>query len=152
MHTPQNKALAYLENHNVMTLATAGPDGLWAAAVFYVNSGFNLYFISSPTSRHSQNIAHNPQVAGTIQEDYSDWPEIKGIQFEGQVRRIKGTEQVQALGNYGAKFPIVGNLKQAPTQIVKAMSKVSWYRVQPTKLYFVDNSIGFGHRDEIPLE
>ena len=28
MHTPQNKALAYLENHNVMTLATTGPKNL----------------------------------------------------------------------------------------------------------------------------
>ena len=149
MHTPQNKALAYLEKHNVMTLATIGPDGLWAAAVFYVNTDLNLYFISAPTSRHSQNIAHNPQVAGTIQEDYSDWPEIKGIQFEGHVQQIKGAEQVQALANYGAKFPIVGNLKQAPAHIIKAMSKISWYKVETTKLYFVDNSMGFGHRDEI---
>ena len=31
------KTLAYLREHNVMTLATSGPQGLWAAAVFYVN-------------------------------------------------------------------------------------------------------------------
>ena len=148
-HTPQNKALAYLENHNVLTLATTGPDGLWAAAVFYVNSGFNLYFLSAPTSRHSQNIAHNAQVAGTIQEDYSDWPDIKGIQFEGQAQRIEGKEQIQVIGRYGAKFPVVGNLKQAPAHIIKAMSKVAWYKIEPSKLYFVDNSMGFGHRDQV---
>ena len=45
--------------------------------------------------------AHN---VATIQEDYSGWREIKGIQLE------------------------------------------------PTRLYFVDNSRGFGHRDEVPLQ
>lgn len=32
----------YLQTHNVMTLATTGPEDLWAAAVFYVNDGFPL--------------------------------------------------------------------------------------------------------------
>jgi len=147
--TPQNKALAYLEQHNVLSLATTGPDGVWATAVFYVNKRFTLYFLSAPSSRHSQNIEHNSQVAGTIQEDYSDWPDIKGIQFEGQAQRIEGAEQLQAIGRYGTKFPVVGNLKQAPAHIVKAMSKVAWYKVHPTKLYFIDNSVGFGHRDQV---
>jgi hypothetical protein len=35
-------ALSYLEAHNVATLATNGPEGPWAAAVFYANTGFTL--------------------------------------------------------------------------------------------------------------
>ncbi len=65
-----DKALAYLRDHNVMTLATIGAQGLWAAAVFYVNDGFTLYFLSAPTSRHSLNIESQSTVAATIQEDY----------------------------------------------------------------------------------
>lgn len=38
---------SYLEQHRVMTLATCGPDGPWAAAVFYVSVGSTLYFLSS---------------------------------------------------------------------------------------------------------
>ncbi|MCP4360184.1 MAG: pyridoxamine 5'-phosphate oxidase, partial [Chloroflexi bacterium] len=72
------RTLAYLRDHNVMTLATNGPEGLWAAAVFYVNVDFRLYFLSSPTTRHSLNIAARPAVAATIQEDYGDWLAIKG--------------------------------------------------------------------------
>jgi len=26
---------------------------------------------------------------------------------------------------------------------------VRWYRLEPQRLYFIDNSRGFGHRDEI---
>ena len=34
------RALAYVAGHHVMTLATQGPDGPWAAAVFYAADGF----------------------------------------------------------------------------------------------------------------
>ena len=59
-----------------MTLATQGPAGPWAAAVFYANNGFNLYFVSSPASRHSRNLAGQPAVTATVHEDYLDWREI----------------------------------------------------------------------------
>lgn len=147
----RDKVLTYLHNHNVMTLATSGPEGLWAAAVFYINDGFTFYFLSAPTSRHSRNIAAQPGVAATIQEDYKDWPEIKGIQLEGMARRIEGVERATAMARYGLKFPVVGNLAQAPAQIVKAMSKIAWYKVTPERLYFIDNSLGLGHRDEVSL-
>ena len=147
----REKALAYLANHNVMTLATSGPEGLWAAAVFYVNDGFTLHFLSAPTTRHSQNIAVQPGVAVTIQEDYKDWPEIKGIQLEGKARRIEGDEQAAAIARYGQKFPIVGNLDKAPVEIARAMSKIAWYKITPERLYFIDNSLGLGHRDEVML-
>ena len=144
-------ALTYLRNHNVLTLATYGPEGLWAAAVFYVNEGFTFYFLSSPNSRHSRNLTKCPDVVGTIQEDYKNWSEIKGIQFEGEAQQLEGVEQAEAIRHYGAKFPLVGNLDQATTEIVTAMSKITWYKIIPMHLYFIDNSLGFGHRDEMLL-
>ena len=151
MTSPREKTLAYLSDRNVMTLATTGPQGLWAAAVFYVNDGFTLYFLSAPTSRHSLNIEAQPAISAAIQEDYKDWREIKGVQLEGEARRIEGAEQAAAISRYGLKFPIVGNLATAPAEIVKAMSRIAWYKVVPTRLYFIDNSLGLGHRDEVPL-
>jgi hypothetical protein len=144
-------ALAYLREHNVVTLATSGPQGLWAAAVFYVNDGFELYFLSAPTSRHSLNIGANPSIAATIQEDYRDWPAIKGIQLEGRADRITGIEQAAALGRYQAKFPVIRNLAQAPAEIARAMGRIGWYKITPDRLFLIDNSLGFGHRDEILL-
>lgn len=145
----RQKVLEYLQHHNVMTLATTGPEGVWAAAVFYVNDGFTLYFLSSPASRHSRNIAARPGVALTIQEDYKDWPEIKGIQLEGQAYQLAGTAQEVAIAHYQTKFPLIG--PQAQPQIAKALSKVAWYKIKPERLYFIDNALGLGHRDEVPL-
>lgn len=145
-------AHAYLRAHNVMTLATHGPEGLWAAAVFYVSENFDLYFLSSPSTRHALNLAANPRVAVTIQEDYSDWRAIKGIQMEGDVTRLEGLEQTRAILSYGKKFSIVENIARAPAEIARAFSRVAWYRVTPTRVFFVDNAQGFGHRDEIALD
>lgn len=145
------QVLDYLRGHNVATLATGSAKDIWASAVFYVNDGFTLYFLSSPKSRHCCNLAQNPQVAVTIQEDYADWPEIKGVQIEGVAGVISGDEEERARRLYGEKFPVVGNLAQVPSMIVKALTKVSWYKVVPRRLYFIDNSISLGHRDEIDL-
>ncbi|MDP7544375.1 MAG: pyridoxamine 5'-phosphate oxidase family protein, partial [Anaerolineales bacterium] len=97
------KSLAYLRGHNVMTLATAGEDGPWAAAVFYVNEGFTLNFLSAPTTRHAANIAANPQVAATVQEDYHDWREIKGVQLDGAAVMLSRTESATASARFAAK-------------------------------------------------
>lgn len=144
--TLRAKVLAYLEAHHVMTLATAGP---WAAAVFYVNDGFTLYFLSSPQTRHGQELAANPRVAITIHEDYADWRSIKGIQFDGVAVPVSAEECTRVRGLYGAKFPLIGVASKTPAAIARALTRIEWYKVTARSVYFVDNSVAFGHRDRI---
>jgi uncharacterized protein len=145
------KVQRYLKEHNVATLATCVDGVPWAAAVFYVNDGYTLYFLSSPTTRHCANLADNAAAAVTIQEDYQDWLDIKGVQLEGTVTELSGAEEQKAQRLYGKKFPVVGLVAHAPAAIVKALAKVRWYKIVPHRLYFIDNSIRLGHRDEIDL-
>ena len=142
----RRQAKAYLETHRVLSLATNGPLGLWAAAVFYASEGFRLYFLSAEHTRHAQNLRANSQVAATIQEDYADWLEIKGIQLEGTVDKLAGTERSAAIALFGSKYPFIGSAGGA---IEEALQRVAWYRLTPQRLYFIDNSKGFGHRDEV---
>lgn len=141
----------YLAGHHVMTLATQGQSGPWAAAVFYASDGCSLIFLSSPVSRHCLNLAQDARCAATIQEDYNDWTRIKGIQLEGRVSQLGGEEEKRAQQLYGQKFPIVGPLANVPPAIVKALAKVRWFRLVPERFYFIDNGQGFGHRDDIAL-
>lgn len=152
MSAPREKVLDYLRAHHTVTLASQGEEGVWAAAVFYVNDGLRLYFLSAPGTRHSRNIAADSRIAVTIQEDCADWPQIKGIQAEGRVQEIAGDEERRARELYGAKFPVVGKLAQAPAAIVKALAKVRWYRFEPARMYFIDNSVGFGHREVVEVD
>jgi uncharacterized protein YhbP (UPF0306 family) len=142
---------AYLTGHHVMTLATQGGEGPWAAAVFYASDDASLIFLSAPNTRHCRNLALDSRCAATIQEDYREWSQIKGIQLEGRVVELQGDEEKRAVRLYGEKFPIVGAMASVPPAIVKALARVRWFRLIPERLHFIDNSQGFGHRDEIDL-
>ncbi len=144
----KRQALAYLEQHTVASLATYGPQGLWAAAVFYASDGFNLFFLSAGHTRHAQNIMANPWAAATIQENYLDWPEIMGVQMEGPIQQLVGQERRMAIAHYQKKYPFI---KITGGAIQAALIKVNWYRLSPERFYFIDNGKGFGHRDEIDL-
>jgi uncharacterized protein YhbP (UPF0306 family) len=141
----------YLQRHHVMTLATQGPDGPWAAAVFYAEDGVDLLFLSSPASRHGRNLAQHARCAATIQQDYSDWAQIQGVQLEGRVIELHGDVARVARECYARKFPIVGAAGGAPAEIAAALQRVHWYRLVPERLYFIDNSRGFGHRETVEL-
>jgi uncharacterized protein len=138
----------YLRNHHVMTLATNGAGGPWAAAVFYANEGPDFYFLSAPHTRHSVDLAQDPRVAATIQDDCSSWLSIKGVQLSGSVTRLEGDDVNHARGQYDRKFAGILDAAQAPDRIASALQRIGWYRLRAEKLRFVDNSQGFGHKDE----
>ena len=119
--------------------------------MFYASDGCSLIFLSSPASRHCLNLAQDARCAATIQEDYRDWTQIKGIQLEGRVSQLAGEEERLAQQLYGEKFPIVRALASLPPAIAKALEQVRWFRLVTEHIYFIDNSKGFGHRDEIAL-
>ena len=148
--------LDYLKSHNTVSLATEKDGTPHAATVFYVSTGFQLYFLSSPTSRHGENLSLNPKVSATINEDYSDWLLIKGIQMEGRVESVGGIlENGRIAKTYIKKFPAVADFLFSPRKLGQAIAskvaKVRFYRLTPSKIYFIDNEIGFGQREELRL-
>ena len=150
----KQQILDYMQAHNTMTLATSVGDVPWAATVFYASDDLRLYFFSAPDSRHCQNLAVNARVAVTIQEDYHDWRQIKGIQLEGNVALVDGVlEKTKAMAVYARKYPGVIKLFTDPASGVfyKAFLKVKFYCVTPQKVFFIDNEQGFGKRQELPV-
>lgn len=150
----KQQILDYLHSHNTMTLATCAGDSPWAATVFYASEEFRLYFFSSPESRHCQNLAANPHVAVTVQEDYKDWREIKGIQLEGKVVAVESVlEKAKAMTAYARKYPTVIKLFTNPASGVfyKAFLKVKFYCVMPERVFYIDNEQGFGKRQELAV-
>lgn len=134
--------LAYLGQHNVMTLATSGSDGVWAAALFYVHNGLNLTFLSAEHTRHARHLASNPHVAATIQDQLDDWTQIQGIQLAGIVSRLGQQDREQAITDYCLKYQYVAT----DPRLQVALSKVQWYQLTPTRLYWIDNRGGLGNR------
>jgi hypothetical protein len=146
----REEALAYLAGHNVMSLATSGADGPWSAAVFYASEGFALYFVSAASTRHGRNLEADPRAAATIQEDYGEWREIKGLQIEGRVERVAEADRARIASLYAEKFPAT-RPDRAPPEIAAALARIGWYRLVPSRVLFIDNARGLGHREEVPV-
>ena len=147
----RERAAAYLRECHVMTLATHGREGPWAAAVFYASNALTLHFLSSPSTRHAQDVAADSRVCVTVQKDCADWRDIRGVQLAGVASEVGAADLARVQSLYAAKFPIVAPGAGAPEAIVRALARVCWYTIVPERAYFVDNSRGFGVRDEIDL-
>ncbi len=147
MDESHKNAYRYLLEHNVLCLATSTQDSSWVAPVFYGMYNSQIIFLSAPHTRHCKNIALNQKVSASIQEDYKDWAEIKGIQLEGTVSRIDDESVPMVVEAYSKKFPIIGN--EAPQEIRNALDKVGWFGLSVERLFFTDNSKGLGHRAEL---
>ena len=148
--------LAYLESHHPLCLATVGQGLPHAATVFYVNLGFRLYFVSSPTSRHGLNLAQDARVSATIDEDYSRWRLIQGVQLEGTVKPAGGIWEGGRLAlAFVRKFPDVADFFSSPqklgAQILGKVERVKFYELTPSRLFFISNEQGFGERVELDL-
>lgn len=169
--------LDYLKTHNTMTLATTRDNRPWAASLFYANDGFTLYFISDPeVCWHSQNIAENPHVSVAVDEDYplenpDDWRKVRGIQLEGIAEMLTSEEEIaKAVATYVKKYPFVSvylkSIIRFPRVVsflekfakklpfvpdFKAVSENKFYKVVPTRVWFVDNETSFERRQEVMI-
>ena len=147
----KQRVLNYLGAHSTMVLSTIGPAGLWATPVFYVNRGFNLYFLSESTTRHSVNIMQGSEAAAAITGEHWDWRSIQGLQVRGQAGIVEGTGvKAKALALYCTKFPAVSQIFASPKGF-KGVSAAKWHVLQIKNLRFTDNTVHFGERFEIDL-
>ncbi|MCC7462372.1 MAG: pyridoxamine 5'-phosphate oxidase family protein [Gammaproteobacteria bacterium] len=148
----QSRVRAFLDEHHVMTLATVGRDGPWAAAVFYARADLRLYFLSAPSTRHAQHLAADPRAAAAIQRDYDDWPGIRGLQFEGTVREVAREDEARVRALYQKRYPLIGGGAGVPRKLLEALDRIRWYEFVPNDIHLIDNTLGFAHRERLPLE
>ena len=52
---------------------------------------------------------------------------------------------------FETKFFFTRNRDKVPPELQRALEKVAWYVLIPEKMYFIDNSVAFGHREEVSL-
>ena len=135
----------YLEEHNTMTLATVGKKAISAAAVFYSETKQcdYLLFVSSQNSEHIANLESEKKCAVTIQSDGLEWEIIKGLQLKGIVELANENDWEI----YLKKFPYI---KENET-LTRSLKKVNLYKFIITWVRLIDNSKGFGNREEYKL-
>jgi uncharacterized protein YhbP (UPF0306 family) len=128
----------YLKDVRVMQLATCVNNRPWACNVhFYMDDDLNLYWISTPLRRHSQEIAQNPYVAATIKvhEDTPTEKYIIGITFEGKAEQLSNDE----IGEVGEQY--ITKLKKDPSLLSDLQSGKNphkFYKLMPENIVVFD--------------
>jgi uncharacterized protein YhbP (UPF0306 family) len=129
---------------STMTLATCGVEGDPHAVDVYFACGepIILYFFSDASSQHGLDIQHDPRAAITIHAASAGWDQIQGLQMRGRARLYSSQDKWQpAWDVYQRKFPFV-------TQFAGAVDMSQLYGFIPTWVRLVDNSRGFGFKQE----
>ena len=135
-----------------MTFATSAGVRPWAADVYFAMAGYDFVFVSSPGSRHCQNLLANPYCAATVHAPAASWREIKGLQMEGTAEAVTEAEAAaHALSAYFAKFPFARDLMANPSEATKVALNVRAHVFRPERIHYIDNALGFGARFSILL-
>jgi uncharacterized protein YhbP (UPF0306 family) len=144
----KNAILDELRQHSVLTLATAGQAGAHAVSLMYANKDFDIYWLSDPKTRHSEQLAHNSSAAVTIAAQQENFQKIRGLQIEGNAYRITDPDE-EAVGFdlLLARYPF---LKQfAAGKLARHLGLAAVYLFHSTKLTLIDNSRGFGFKQAL---
>jgi len=139
---------AFLAVCRTASLATVDHHGApYAANIQYVSDdAWRLYWVSSASAKHSQNLDADPRAAVTIYA-HQDSPElIHGLQMRGRAEVLDPSKVDQALTLYAQKYPFVSG-----PPYDAAMRMQLFYRFTPAWLRWIDNREGFGRKFEKTL-
>jgi uncharacterized protein YhbP (UPF0306 family) len=146
MTTTQAELLAFLKDCSTLVLATTAPNGQPQAASLFFAAGddLRLYWTSSPTSRHSQNLARDPRAAVTVSAQTWAWTEIVGVQMEGEAMVVGEGARQTAWDLFSSKFNFAAEFQAE-------IARSNFYVFTPHWARLIDNSQGFGHKEEIKI-
>ena len=138
----------FLAAHNTLTLATTGPDDgrPHACALFYALApDLTLYFLSDPQTLHARHLKDGAQVAATIETNNQDWRTLRGLQLHGFAGPCsEPCEEETARAVYNARFPFITTAATLASPLVRAR----YYKLVPSWIRLIDNTQGFGHKEE----
>ncbi len=136
---------ALLTEETTLALATSGEEGEPAVApLFYLaDEELSLYWLSSESSAHSENLARTPRAAVTVYRCATGWRQIRGVQMRGLVSRVTQPRQRRALIQaYSERFKLGTAFRLVIRRSVLFAFRPDWIRS-------IDNATGFGSRLEL---
>ena len=96
-----------LDANHYCVLATANAAGEpWATPVFFAaRHDRELFWVSSPTSRHSRNIEARPTIGITIFDSTAPIGGAEALYLEAQASAVESSLHAEALGVLNARLP-----------------------------------------------
>jgi nitroimidazol reductase NimA-like FMN-containing flavoprotein (pyridoxamine 5'-phosphate oxidase superfamily) len=142
----RKRIVQFMDKCRVCTIATANPQGQPSAStVFFRNVELDIYFNTAMDSQKVRDITANHRVALTMQEPGSvpaADQDIKGIQYVGEATILPDGQTTGVPRGVVSRHKAFNSAMPGKSVIVK---------VTPLKVYFIDYSRGFRHRDLLDL-
>jgi uncharacterized protein YhbP (UPF0306 family) len=106
-HRIERAAFGLLDASALCAISTVSPRAKAHVNTVYFawNRGFEIFWLSSTSARHSQNIRARPSAAIAVYDSGQVWgrPD-RGIQLFGSARRLPAAEVTRAESLYAARF------------------------------------------------
>lgn len=133
--TPKEYLEKYTVKNKVMQIACVREGKPWICSVHYVaDNRLNLYWLSLPSRRHSEELAANPHAAVAVAVK-TDQPVI-GIQAEGVVEVMTDKDVVrEVMELYVARH---GSGKDYYDNFIRGTEKHRLYRFVPSRFMLFD--------------
>ncbi len=146
----------FVSTQNTLTLATINADSSpHACDLFFAHDDAAFYFLSDPKTRHVQNFLRDERVSATIHGASTGWQEIRGVQIVGVASRVAEViERARAYELYIEKFPFVRPWLASVDVLGKmhaTLGIIEVYKIAARWLRWIDNTRGFGFKEEINL-
>lgn len=126
-----------LKEVKLMQLATSAGDQPWACSIWFAaDFDLNIYYFSSITRRHSEEVLKNNKVAGAIVLPQSPNDRPRGLYFQGVAEVLENQEDIdKAISVYVDRIFSREKIKEF---MESKTHPHSFYRIKPTKFVLFD--------------
>lgn len=127
----------YLKEAKLLQLATSLDSQPWVCSVWFVSDeDLNIYWFSSITRRHSDEVVKNNKVAGAIVLPQSPKDPPRGLQFQGIAETLTNQEDIdKAISIYEGRIFSKEKIKEFMEHKEK---QHKFYRIKPTQFVLFD--------------
>jgi uncharacterized protein YhbP (UPF0306 family) len=143
----RSQLYVFLNRHHVLNMSYIAAGAPAACAVWFATTeALTMYYVSSFKTHHGSTLKSGGQVAFTVQKDDQDWRLIMGVQGKGYCTPVTPEQRNIAWETYSKRFPFV---IQPFADLAQALSAITLWSIRPTWLRLIDNTKGFGHKEEL---
>lgn len=127
----------YVQEAKLMQLATSVDNQPWVCSVWFAtDEDLNIYWLSSITRRHSQELMKNNKVAGAIVLPQTPDDPPRGLQLEGLAELLTDKKDIdKAISVYAGRIFSKEKIKELMEYKEKPHR---FYRMKPTQFVLFD--------------
>lgn len=136
MIEPRDVIIKYLDEARIMQVATSVNNQPWVATVYFaVDNLHNIFWVSRPDRRHSQELVANPQVAGAIALPHTPGEKVRGVQFSGVASEVTDADEIRHhFLAYSERF----GQPELADAIISGQNPVRLYQIKPELFVLFD--------------